>query len=202
MLAAACAVAAFGAGLAACHGSSKATPPTSTTALSTTTTTRPPVKVTTTVGRTSYRVRRGDTLTRIAKRFHVTVPAIVQANHLANPDQVAEGQLLVIPAPIPLRLAVLPARAVAGATFHLLLVGAQPNETIHFTLAWAGGTYSGSAHLVPSNGTVTTTYRTSPADPPGLYRVTATGSSGTLVRATFTVLAPSTTTAPTATPTS
>jgi LysM repeat protein len=199
MLVAALAVAACACGLSACHGSSKAkSAGSSTTALSTTTTTRPAVKVTTTVGRTAYHVQRGDTLTRIAKRFHVTVPAIVQANHLANPDQVAEGQVLVIPAPIPLRLTILPARGPAGATFRLLLVGAQPNETIHFTIAWSGGTFSGAAHLVPSNGAVATTYRTSPADPPGLYRVAATGTSGTKVQSTFTVVAPSTTTTPTA----
>ncbi len=184
----------------ACSGSSKAKPPTPTTVLSTTTTTRPPVKVTTTVGRTSYRVQHGDTLTRIAKRFHVTVPAIVQANHLANPDQVAEGQVLIIPAPIPLRFTILPASATAGATFRFLLVGATPNETIHFTIAWTGGSFTGTDHVVPANGAVTTIYRTASQDPVGLYRVTATGTAGTTAHATFTVIAPpSATTAPSGT---
>src|SRR5262249_8029314 len=143
---------------------------------------------------TAYHVQRGDTLTRIAKRFHVTVVAIVTANHLKNADQVAEGQVLIIPQPIPLRLTILPASGPAGQTFRLVLFGATPGETVHFTLVWTGGTYTGGAHLVPANGAIATIYRTSPADPVGLYRVTALGTQGTVARANFTVVAASTTT--------
>lgn len=46
---------------------------------------------------TSYTVQPGDTLTKIAARFNVTVEAIVQANRLANPNAIRVGQTLTIP---------------------------------------------------------------------------------------------------------
>jgi LysM repeat protein len=44
-----------------------------------------------------YVVQRGDTLSRIAVRFGVTVAALVQANSLANPNVIYVGQSLTIP---------------------------------------------------------------------------------------------------------
>jgi LysM repeat protein len=44
-----------------------------------------------------YVVQPGDTLTRIAARFGVSVQAIVQANNIANPNLIYVGQVLVIP---------------------------------------------------------------------------------------------------------
>ncbi|MBX6771010.1 MAG: LysM peptidoglycan-binding domain-containing protein [Chloroflexi bacterium] len=44
-----------------------------------------------------YVVQAGDSLEGIAQRFKVTVDAISQANHLADPNRIAEGQRLVIP---------------------------------------------------------------------------------------------------------
>jgi murein DD-endopeptidase MepM/ murein hydrolase activator NlpD len=44
-----------------------------------------------------YRVQPGDTLTAIAERLGSTVPAIVAANRLADPDQIAANRLLVVP---------------------------------------------------------------------------------------------------------
>jgi LysM repeat protein len=46
-----------------------------------------------------YIVRGGDTLSAIAKRFNVTVAAIVTANSLENPNVIRPGQRLVIPPP-------------------------------------------------------------------------------------------------------
>lgn len=46
---------------------------------------------------TDYVVVRGDTLASIARRFGVTVQAIVQANGLANPNLIFAGQRLIIP---------------------------------------------------------------------------------------------------------
>lgn len=46
---------------------------------------------------TTYTVRPGDTLTAIATRHGTTVSALVEANHLADPDLIHVGQLLVIP---------------------------------------------------------------------------------------------------------
>jgi LysM repeat protein len=62
--------------------------------LPTTTTT---VATTTTAGPKSYIVQRGDSLSKIAKQFGVSVAAIVAANNIANADHIEEGQRLTIP---------------------------------------------------------------------------------------------------------
>ncbi len=48
-----------------------------------------------------YQVQPGDTLAVLARRFEVSVQAIVEANHLANPNALSVGETLVIPAPAP-----------------------------------------------------------------------------------------------------
>jgi LysM repeat protein/peptidoglycan hydrolase-like protein with peptidoglycan-binding domain len=48
-----------------------------------------------------YRVRAGDTLSKIASRNHVTVDVLVQANALPNPDRIGVGQMLSIPREAP-----------------------------------------------------------------------------------------------------
>jgi len=48
-----------------------------------------------------YTVRPGDTLTKIAARFGTTVWALVQLNHLSNPDRIYVGQVLLIRGPLP-----------------------------------------------------------------------------------------------------
>jgi LysM repeat protein len=37
----------------------------------------------------------------VAKRFHVTVAALVAANHIKDPNKVEAGQRLVLPRPVP-----------------------------------------------------------------------------------------------------
>jgi murein DD-endopeptidase MepM/ murein hydrolase activator NlpD len=49
-----------------------------------------------------YLVKVGDTLGQIASRYGVTINQITQANELTNPNLLAIGQNLTIPAPIPL----------------------------------------------------------------------------------------------------
>jgi membrane-bound lytic murein transglycosylase D len=44
-----------------------------------------------------YRVRRGDALSTIARRYRTTVSAIVQANRLSSRNRIREGQHLKIP---------------------------------------------------------------------------------------------------------
>lgn len=44
-----------------------------------------------------YTVQRGDTLSAIARRFSVTVSAILSANNLSNPNLIFVGQVLTIP---------------------------------------------------------------------------------------------------------
>jgi LysM repeat protein len=48
-------------------------------------------------GATSYTVQRGDTLTRIAKKFEVTPKAIMAANEMKNADHMEAGAILTIP---------------------------------------------------------------------------------------------------------
>ena len=54
-----------------------------------------------------YVVRHGDSLSAIAARLHVSVPALAAANHLTNPDRIVAGAELVVPgaggtpAPVP-----------------------------------------------------------------------------------------------------
>ena len=56
------------------------------------TTTEPPTTVP-----SEYIVEKGDSLTRIAKQFGVTVAQLVAANNLPNPDHIEQGQRLTIP---------------------------------------------------------------------------------------------------------
>jgi LysM repeat protein len=44
-----------------------------------------------------YEVRRGDTLTLIAAAYSIPVKALMDANQLTNPDDIAAGQFLIIP---------------------------------------------------------------------------------------------------------
>lgn len=46
---------------------------------------------------TTYRVRKGDNLTKIARHFHTSVQALVRANNLRNPNRIIAGQVLCIP---------------------------------------------------------------------------------------------------------
>ncbi len=48
-----------------------------------------------------YMVQPGDTLGQIASRYGVSVPQLVAANALTNPDILSVGQVLTIPAPTP-----------------------------------------------------------------------------------------------------
>lgn len=149
---------------------------------STTTTTAPP---------TNYQVKRGDTLGAIARQFGVPIDAIVAANHLTSQDTLAEGQVLVIPPPPPVQLAVLPADGQPGATILLKLTGAKSTETITFEVdAPSGKKFTGPPHTPAADGSVTANYQTTPQDPPGTYQVGAKGSAGTTAQAAFRLTPP------------
>jgi LysM repeat protein len=47
----------------------------------------------------SYQVQAGDNLTVIARRFGVTVEALMAANAISNPNRIMPGDVLIIPAP-------------------------------------------------------------------------------------------------------
>ena len=50
-------------------------------------------------GPQQYTVEPGDSLSRIANRFNVTVEALQAANDIDNPSSIVVGQVIVIPAP-------------------------------------------------------------------------------------------------------
>ena len=45
----------------------------------------------------AYKVKSGDTLSKISRRFNVSLDAIVQLNGIRNPDRMRVGQILQIP---------------------------------------------------------------------------------------------------------
>jgi LysM repeat protein len=143
-----------------------------------TTTTAPPV---------NYLVKRGDTITSIARQFHVPIAVIVAANHLADPNHLVEGQSLVIPPFPPVQLAITPPEAQVGATFELKLTGAQPSETVTFEIDTPDNKYTGPPHAASADGVVTTTYQSAVGNTPGVYNVVAKGNQGTTAQASFRV---------------
>jgi LysM repeat protein len=159
-----------------------------------TTTTVKATATTTTIPRNIYRVKRGDTLSRIANQFHVSISAIVARNHLANADRLREGQTLVIPPAPPRGLVVSPHTGQQGQAFQITLTGAVPSETIKFEIDSPKTKYTGGPHTASADGTVSATYQVALTDPTGTYAVTATGNRGTTIRATFVVTAAATTT--------
>ncbi len=80
-------------------------PPTSTPTTTPSNPTKAPSKPTATpsnpnrVSNTSYTVVPGDTLSKIAARYNISVQDLIAANNLANPSLIRAGQVLTIPAP-------------------------------------------------------------------------------------------------------
>jgi LysM repeat protein len=165
------------------HRASRDAPTSSSVAPSSTVppTTVPPI--------TTYVVKQGDTLSAIARQFHVSVAAIESENHLANPDLLTLGAALRIPHAPPVNLAVEPAIGPHGRVFEIHLTGAIPAEQITFEVDTPKGQYSGAPHVAGDDGSVTTTYQTATTDPTGPYSVTAHGSEGTQAKNTFFVTA-------------
>ncbi len=49
----------------------------------------------------SYRVKSGDTIAKIAKKFKITIAALTAANpEIGNADHIEVGQILIIPLPV------------------------------------------------------------------------------------------------------
>lgn len=153
--------------------------PTSTTVAPATTTTVPTI---------AYRVKRGDTLTSIAKFFGVSSAAILAANQLANGDRLTEGQVLQIPPVPPPQLTVAPPDAPPGTQLKFTVVSAKAGENVTFQIERPDGSkFSGSPHAASPEGTATASYNSS-GDGPGTYNVVATGDRGTTVQASYRVL--------------
>jgi LysM repeat protein len=179
--------------MAACSTSGRSRPLAATVPSAVSTSTTAKATTTTTTPLHIYRVKRGDTLTKIANHFRVSISAIVARNHIANPDHLREGQSLVIPPALPRKLIVSPHEGHAGQAFQLTLTGAVPSETIKFQIDSPKGKYTGGPHTASADGAVIATYQTALSDPTGIYNVTATGTRGTTVKATFVIAATATT---------
>jgi LysM repeat protein len=147
-----------------------------------------PAPTSTTTPTTSYQVKRGDTLTAIAKFFGVSSAAIDAANQLGGGDRLTEGQVLQIPPSPPAGLNVNPPDGIGGMVFTFTVTGAKVGEAITFQIvAPGGGTFTGSPHTAGQDGSVSTSYRTD-GDAAGKYDVVATGDRGTSLRATYRLL--------------
>jgi LysM repeat protein len=145
----------------------------------TTTTTTPPI---------TYQVKRGDTLTAIARVVGVSTAALLAANQLPNGDRLTEGQVLVVPPQPPAQLTVTPPDALSGTALTLTVTSAKAGERVTFEIvAPDGSIFTGSPHTASQDGTVTTTYNTS-GDDSGTYKVVATGDRGTSLQASFRLL--------------
>jgi LysM repeat protein len=143
---------------------------------------------TTTAPSTRYQVKRGDTLTAIARFFGVSSDAIVAANGLSSRDRLTEGQVLQIPPTPPASLSVTPPDGIAGMAFTFTVTGAKVGEAVTFQVVAPGGrTFNGSPHTAGQEGSVTASYRTD-GDAAGKYDVVATGDRGISLRSSYRLL--------------
>lgn len=129
-----------------------------------------------------YVVQTGDTLYSIARRFGVTVDAIVQLNHLPNPRYIRVGQQLLIPrggtvTPVPVTVTVTPA---PGPTTYVV----QRGDTLYSIARRYGTTVEAIAlanHIAnPSRiyvGQVLTISGGSPTPPPTRTYVVQAGDT-------------------------
>jgi LysM repeat protein len=173
--------------VAARSASRRTRPVTATVSSTVSTVTTTTATTTTTTPLIIYRVKLGDSLTKIANHFHVSIAAIVSRNQIAKPDRLSEGQTLLIPPAPPLKLIITPPEGQPGQAFQLKLTGAVPSETIKFEIDSTTRRYTGGPHTASADGAVTATYQTDLAGPTGIYHVTATGNLGTTVHARFLV---------------
>jgi LysM repeat protein len=170
--------------LAACGSAARQTAksrtvPTQTTVAPTTAPAPPPV---------TYAIKRGDTLTSIARFFGVSPAAVAAANQLTNTDRLTEGQVLTIPPTPPPQVAVAPPDGISGQQFTFTLSGAKAGENVTFQIVSPSGrVFGGQPHTASQDGVVSAGYR-SAGDDPGTYRVVASGDRGTSLETTYRLL--------------
>lgn len=87
-----------------------------------------------------YIVKKGDTLTKIAKKYGTTVDALVKANGIKNPDVIKVGQKLTIPsesapAPAPEKPKTWKGKVVTNSLPLNIRKSSDPNSTVIGTLA-------------------------------------------------------------------
>jgi LysM repeat protein len=137
---------------------------------------------------TPYQVRRGDTLTSVARFFGMSTQTLAAANQLDTEARLTEGQVLQIPPAPPAGVTVSPPDGISGNTFTFTVTGAKVGENVTFQiLGPRGRTFTGSPHTASNDGVVTATY-ISKGDDPGTYAVVASGDRGTSLRAEYRLL--------------
>jgi LysM repeat protein len=100
-----------------------------------------------------YQVKRGDTLTSIAKFFGVSTALLATANHLNNGDRLTEGQALTIPPLSPAQLWVNSPIAPSRQPFTFNVTGAKAGEAITFEVDKPGARapFTGAARCIGQN---------------------------------------------------
>ncbi|HMF83100.1 MAG TPA: LysM peptidoglycan-binding domain-containing protein [Acidimicrobiia bacterium] len=137
---------------------------------------------------TPYQVKRGDTLTSVARFFGMSSQKLAAANQLDSEAHLTAGQVLQIPPPPPAGLAVAPPDGISGNTFTFTVTGAKVGEAVTFQVtAPSGRVFTGSPHTASNEGVVTATY-ISAGDDPGTYAVLAAGDRGTSLRGEYRLL--------------
>jgi LysM repeat protein len=135
-----------------------------------------------------YQVKRGDTLTSVARFFGMSSQTLSAANQLDTEARLTEGQVLQIPPAPPAGVTVAPQDGISGGTFTFTVTGAKVGEAITFQIQGPRGkVFTGSPHTASNDGVVTATY-ISTGDDPGTYAVVATGDRGTSLRAEYRLL--------------
>jgi LysM repeat protein len=146
------------------------------------------VAPTTAPASTPYQVKRGDTLTSVARFFGMSTQTLAGANQLDGEAHLTEGQVLQIPPAPPAGVTVSPPDGISGSTFTFTVTGAKVGETITFQIQGPEGkVYNGSPHRASNDGVVTASY-ISTGDDPGTYAVVASGDRGTSLRAEYRLL--------------
>ncbi len=79
--------------LSGCGGDDSASAPPTTAAVAETTTT---IATTTTSPEVTYVIQKGDSLSKIAKQFNLTIPQLMTINNITDADHIEAGQVLVI----------------------------------------------------------------------------------------------------------
>jgi LysM repeat protein len=79
--------------LTACGGDDSGSAAATTAAVTTTSTTIP---TTTTAPEVTYVIQKGDSLSKIAKQFNMTVAQIITINNIEDADHIEAGQVLII----------------------------------------------------------------------------------------------------------
>ena len=79
--------------LSGCGGDDSSSAPPTTAAVAETTTT---IATTTTSPEVTYVIQKGDSLSKIAKQFNLTVDQLITINNITDADHIEAGQVLII----------------------------------------------------------------------------------------------------------